>query len=538
MRLIFAILYAIGVASSQVFESEDFNVIEALIAQGVNVSALPQLDTITKRSSDVACSLTCSSLNVLYGSDAVDFEHEGAYADFTEGFWSGISAEVRPYCIFKPSTPSAVSVMVLLSRLSQCPFAVKSGGHSAFAGAATIEGGITVSFENLKGIKLSSDKKTVAVQPGNNWGEVLRSLSTTGVTVAAGRIGDIGVGGLTLGGGISFISNEYGLACDSVASFDVVTASGVIVKASATQFSDLYWSLRGGGNNFGIVTSFELQTRPLKDDLLFGGTRTFTEDVFDDVVTAWIDLTLNSAQDPKAGSWIAWMNPGMKLASTELWYGAPLAKGSDSVGLAPFYNITAMSDTTKTRGHAAYVTDNEATNTYGLREIFYDVTVKASYEMASRSVDIFFKAIEDLSAVDGAFPVLIWQHITEGSLKGSLRNGGNALGFKPSDGPIHIIQLACSWNNAADDDTVYRVMSDIMKQIKKESVELGVANDWVYMNYASQFQDVIASYGSEIKTKLKTVASKYDPKAVFQKLQPGYFKLDRAPVANTDYFSY
>jgi FAD/FMN-containing dehydrogenase len=111
--------------------------------------------------------------------------------------------------------------MVLLSRLSQCPFAVKSGGHSAFAGAATIEGGITVSFENMKGIKLSGDKKTVAVQPGNNWGNVLTALSTTGVTVVAGRIGDLGVGGLTLGGGISFITNEYGLACDNVASFDV-----------------------------------------------------------------------------------------------------------------------------------------------------------------------------------------------------------------------------------------------------------------------------------------------------------------------------
>ena len=111
--------------------------------------------------------------------------------------------------------------MVLLSRLSQCPFAVKSGGHSAFAGAATIEGGITVSFENMKGIKLSEDKKTVAVQPGNNWGNVLTALSTTGVTAVAGRIGDLGVGGLTLGGGISFITNEYGLACDNVASFQV-----------------------------------------------------------------------------------------------------------------------------------------------------------------------------------------------------------------------------------------------------------------------------------------------------------------------------
>lgn len=300
----------------------------------------------------------------------------------------------------------------------------------------------------------------------------------------------------------------------------------------------MYWELRGGGNNFGIVTSFGLQTKPLKDDLLFGGTRTFTEDVFDEVVKAWIDLTLTSANDPKAGSWIAWMNPGVKLASTELWYGGPLENGSDSVGLAPFYNISAMSDTTKTRGHAAYVTDNEATNTYGLREIFYDVTVKASYEIASRSVDIFFEAISSLSSVEGIFPVLIWQHITDGSLKGSVRNGGNAMGFDVTEGPIHIIQLACSWNSAADDDKVYQVMSDIMKQIKKESIELGVANDWVYMNYASQFQDVIASYGDTSKSELKKITNKYDPKAVFQKLQPGYFKLDRAPVTGTGYFSH
>jgi hypothetical protein len=318
----------------------------------------------------------------------------------------------------------------------------------------------------------------------------------------------------------------------------VVTASGIIVEASPTQHADLYWSLRGGGNNFGIVTSFNLETKALEDDLLFGGTRTFTEDVFDDVITAWIDLTLSSAKDPKAGSWIAWMNPGVKLASTELWYGAPLTNGSDSIGLAPFYNISAMSDTTKTRGHAAYVIDNEASNTYGLREVFYDLSVKASKDIASRSVDIFFDAIGALSGVEGAFPVLIWQQITEGSLKASTRNGGNAMGFDPAEGPVHIIQLACSWNQTADDDTVYKVMSDIMQQIKTESVALGVANDWVYMNYASQFQDVIASYGDNNKAKLKAVAKKYDPQAVFQRLQLGYFKLDRAPLPDARYFSH
>jgi hypothetical protein len=228
---------------------------------------------------------------------------------------------------------------------------------------------------------------------------------------------------------------------------------------------------------------------------------------------------------------------GMKLASTELWYGAPDGNASSTL-LAPFYNITALSDSTKTRSHAAYVVDNEASNTYGLREIFYDITVKASYEIAQRSVAIFFDAIDRLAPVDGAFPVLIWQHITDGSLKGSTRNGGNAMGFDAEGKPIHIIQLACSWNKAADDNAVFSVMSDIMRAIKAESRALGVDNDWVYMNYAAQFQDVIASYGEQSKTRLNSVASKYDPKRVFQTLQPGYFKLDRAPRPDQRYFSH
>ncbi|KAI4909887.1 uncharacterized protein J4E92_010503 [Alternaria infectoria] len=534
LPLLFAALLSSVV--SQVFEPADFSVTDALLDQGVNVSALPELAGLVGRSSNLACNIACSSLEVVYGNKSVEFQDEAGYSAFTSSFWSGISAEVRPYCIFKPSSSAAVSVVVLLSRLSKCPFAVKSGGHSAFAGAATIEGGITVSFENMKGIELSDDKNTVAVQPGNTWGNVLTALSTTGVTVVSGRIGDIGVGGLTLGGGISFLTNEYGLACDNVASFDVVTASGIMVTASPTTFPDLYWALRGGGNNFGIVTSFNLTTKPLDNDQIWGGTRTFPESAFPDVIKAWVDLTFNSAQDPKAGSWVAWLDKGAKLASTELWYGAPA--GNESAILAPFYNITAVADSTKTRGHASYVIDNEATNKYGLREVYYVISVKASYEIAERSVDIFYDSIGALSAVEGAYPVLIWQHITDGSLKGSTRNGGSAMGFDAKGSPIHIIQLACSWNNAADDDTVYQVMSDIMKAIKSDAVKQGVQNDWVYMNYASMFQDVIASYGSDSKSKMKTIASKYDPKEVFQKLQPGYFKLDRAPVPDARYFSY
>ncbi|KAF2821805.1 FAD binding domain-containing protein [Ophiobolus disseminans] len=525
-----------SLVASQNFEAPDFNVTEALVSQGVNVSLLSSLGASTERSSGVACSAACLSLNILYGDSAVEFRNESGYSAFTSSFWSSISREVRPYCIFKPSTPEAISVLVLLSRLSQCPFALKSGGHSAFAGAASIEGGITVSFENLKSIKLSDDKKTVAVQPGNVWEDVLANLSTTGVTVLGGRVGDIGVGGLTTGGGISFLTNEYGFACDNVASFDVITASGTVITASPTDHNDLYWALRGGGNNFGVVVSFNLLTKPLPSDLIWGGTRVFTEDVFPKVVQAFTDLTFNSAQDPKAGSWLVFAEVETKIAVTELWYGAP--DGSKSHLIAPFYNITAVSDTTKTRSHAAYVMDNKAVQIFGVRQIYYDLTTKASYEMALQAADTYYNATKSLSAVEGLLPTLVFQHVTHGSLKGATRNGGNAMGWDTDGGPLLLILVACQWKNAADDDKVYQVLSNLMTAIKALSVDLNVQNDWVYMNYASQFQNVIASYGEENKKRLKTIASKYDPTSVFQTLQPGYFKLDRAPLPDARYFSH
>lgn len=98
----------------------------------------------------------------------------------------------------------AISALVLLSQLTQCPFALKSGGHSAFAGAASIQGGITVSFEHLNEITLSEDKKVAFVQPGNDWAQVYAKLAENNLTAVGGRVERIGVGGLTLGGRLLF----------------------------------------------------------------------------------------------------------------------------------------------------------------------------------------------------------------------------------------------------------------------------------------------------------------------------------------------
>jgi len=177
-----------------------------------------------------------------------------------------------------------VSTLVLLSRLTNCPFAVKGGGHAAFEGASSIEGGITVTMESFKQVSVATDKKTVAVGPRNRWIDVYTALEPHGVEVAGGRMAPVGVPGLILGGGINFFANKIGWTCDNVASFEVVTASGVIVTTSSESFPDLYWALRGGGSNFGIVTNFELNAFPLGK--MWGGQRIYSEDKFSAVLDA------------------------------------------------------------------------------------------------------------------------------------------------------------------------------------------------------------------------------------------------------------
>lgn len=125
---------------------------------------------------------------MIFGSENVLSGNTTAYNDFTSTYWSAQQAEVRPSCVFKPASALQVSTLILVSRLTQCPFAVKGGGHAAFAGASSIEGGITVALEKLNEVVLSPDKKIASVGPGNRWVDVYKALEEYGVQVTGGRV--------------------------------------------------------------------------------------------------------------------------------------------------------------------------------------------------------------------------------------------------------------------------------------------------------------------------------------------------------------
>jgi FAD/FMN-containing dehydrogenase len=127
-------------------------------------------------------------LRLLFGNDKVLSEGSATYDNFTAGYWSAQQGAVSPACVFKPAKTLEVSTVVLISRLYQCPFAVKGGGHAAWAGASSIEDGITVSLESFKQAVVSSDKKTVDIGPGLRWVDVYTAVEKDGLSVAGGRV--------------------------------------------------------------------------------------------------------------------------------------------------------------------------------------------------------------------------------------------------------------------------------------------------------------------------------------------------------------
>lgn len=521
-------------SSGEVFEPQDFNVTAALEKLGVDVSGLPEPESgLDLRSSVAQCSHACKALTTLFDEDQILTEGVSAYANFTGGYWSAQQGALRPSCVFKPKLTVDVSTLVLVSRLYQCQFAVKSGGHAAFAGSSSIQDGITVSMENFKQIAISADKKTVDIGPGLRWIDVYTAIEKEGLSVSGGRMAPVGVSGLILGGGISHFASKRGWACDNVASFELVTASGAAINVSATSYPDLYWALRGGGNNFGIVTKFKLDAFPLGD--MWGGMRVYMEDAFPSVLDAINEFTMvGSAKDQDAAEIITFASaPGVgKIVFSNLHYAKPIA---DAPVFSSWNNITAIQDSTGLRpmsGMANLL--NEGAPPAGAYETWWGISLKMDRQFLQFIVDTFFTQEAAIADVEKILLIMAIQPITESALEAMQKNGGNALGLDPANGPYFVLNFNAAWTKAEDEPKFHTVIANTIKLVKAEAKRRNLDNDFLYLNYASEFQDPIGSYGKKNKEKLIQISKKYDPKQVFQYLQPGGFKLVKgAPNTNT-----
>ena len=206
----------------------------------------------------------------------------------------------RPAVIARATDAADVISAVTFAREFHTPLAVRGGGHSV-AGYSTIEGGLLLDLGPMKGVRVDVAARRVHAQAGVTWGELDRETQAFGLSTPTGINSTTGMAGLTLGGGFGWQSRKRGLTIDNLLGVDVVLASGEFVQASPTQNADLFWAVRGGGGNFGVVTSFEYRLHKLGPEVLAGlivypieqarqvfeGYRAFTASAPDEM-TAWL----------------------------------------------------------------------------------------------------------------------------------------------------------------------------------------------------------------------------------------------------------
>jgi FAD/FMN-containing dehydrogenase len=179
------------------------------------------------------------------------------------------SVDRYPAVILRCGSTDDVRTAVTFARDERLPIAVCAGGHS-MAGLGVVDDGVVVDLTAMKGIEVDPESRSARVQPGVLWQELDAATQEHGLAVPGGEISDTGVAGLTLGGGIGWLSRKHGLACDNLRSVELVTATGEVVHASEAENADLFWAMRGAGANFGVVTELELGLHPVGPQL-YGG---------------------------------------------------------------------------------------------------------------------------------------------------------------------------------------------------------------------------------------------------------------------------
>jgi hypothetical protein len=335
----------------------------------------------------------------------------------------------------------------------------------------------------------------------------------------------VGVGGLTLGGGISHHTNEYGLACDNVASYELVTASGKIVVASENEHPDLYWALRGGGNNFGIVTAFKYETLP--QGLMFASKRQYNGTKIPALINAFVHAVKGAEQDTRLAHFVAVAyNNGGHFASTEFEYATPVDPANPPEILNEYLAVPPLQGTTQNTTLANTTYGLTASMPAGFRTTMWSQSYKLDAQLMQRMSDEFFRIAP---SVPGFAPSISFQAFSVPALRAMQKKGGNALGLDPAQGPLFHALFYVSWTNAKDDKKVMRAAAEYMKKSVEMATELGKENRYMYMPYSSPYQAVAHGYGVANVERLKGVAERYDPSGVWRELQPGGFKLEGAP---------
>ncbi|KAG8409112.1 hypothetical protein J3459_017770 [Metarhizium acridum] len=485
------------------------------------------------------------------GPHATDtVSHASTYNAARFDYWNAASSKNRAGCAFFPSNADQVSVAVqLLNAYPTVRFALKGGGHNPNLGHSSVDQGVLIAFRpNSQYAIPSADGKTVEVGAGCKWEEVYSAFEPLGKTAVGGRLGDVGVAGFLLGGGLSYLSAQHGFACDNVVSFECVLANGTIATASSTSHPELFFALRGGGNQYAVVTKFVLKTYDIgQNGTVWGGVRTYTADKRKEVLSAVTNFTAGNT-DNKAAiiptfNFFSTLGANAPGSLVFFFYDGPEPRNGV---FDDFDSIVSLSDNTKARSYTDLTKQVLAGDMKGLR---FQIRENTFPNMPARDMNSFLNSHFDLlvkKSTEAALGDLLdfklfsfaVQPMPRGIARASLENGGpNALGLVPEHGDRVWMEYDIAWLNPLCDkkcpeffEKLVQSQHDLHREkysgIYPTNYESGdlefLSYNPIFMNDAMEGQDVLQSYGNETFSRLFSIHKAYDPQGFFSNRQGGF----------------
>ena len=443
---------------------------------------------------------------------------EHAEYDEARAVWNG-TVDRRPRAIARCSDAADVVAAVRFARDRDLEIAVRGGGHNV-AGTAVCDGGLVIDLSAMRAVSVDPDTRMVRVQGGALWGDVDHETQAHGLATTGGIVGHTGVGGLSLGGGIGWLMRKHGLTVDNLVEAEVVTAEGDIIRASARDHPDLFWALRGGGGNFGVVTWFRFALHPVGPTVIAGPVfwaaddttavmrfyREFVADAPDELGTVIRLGTVPPSPDisrelhyrPAIAVACCYSGPvddGERVVRALRQFGTPLI---DLVGPTLYVDHQSGMDDTVPHGWHYYW---KATNLTDLSDEVIDVVAQHSYRARSpRSYAAMFH------------------------MGGAVARVPRDATAYPARDIAHNIVIDAVWL-PKDDDTA-------------ATFEIGWAREFlhalqshragVYVNFLDSDDDaerVRDAYGEDTYARLAETKAKYDPDNVFhsnKNIEPSY----------------
>ncbi|PWN07200.1 FAD-binding oxidoreductase [Rhodohalobacter mucosus] len=421
--------------------------------------------------------------------------------------WNGY-IDKHPSLIAQCSGTADVIDAVKFARNNNIEVSVRGGGHNV-AGTALVDDGMVIDLSRMRAVHVDAPKKLARVQGGATWGDLDRETQVFGLAAPGGVVSTTGVAGLTLGGGLGWLRKKHGLSCDNLHSVEIVTAEGNLLTASKTENPDLFWALRGGGGNFGVVTSFVFHLHEVGPTVMMCAIM-YPVEIAERVLSTWKEFMISSSDEISAQA-LFWAIPDIEDFPEQ-------ARGKHVI------SITAMYAGDPDEGEKAF---QQLRN---IDEPVIDLSGKIPYAVANTMFDPFFPKHEryyyfksqDLASLNKETMDFLIEAANDRPVDSMLfaiwhyggkmnRVGSEDTAFGSRD-TTFLFSVDSIWDDYSKSEEVISWSRDILDKAKEFS------GDGMYVNFSGfgeEGEDLVQSAYGDNYDRLSKIKSKYDPDNFF-----------------------